>query len=82
MKSAANLWPEEFNVQIDNQYQQVLDAVSESIHTLFLQWIKTIPKVKENSIIIVECVLIIIIIFTHDLITIKNPTLTESYCVI
>ncbi|XP_035232570.1 uncharacterized protein LOC118204346 [Stegodyphus dumicola] len=46
LKTASHMWSRKYDVKIEGYYQEVLDVVRELIHTLFLQWTKTIPKVS------------------------------------
>ncbi|GFT64974.1 dynein heavy chain 2, axonemal [Nephila pilipes] len=41
---ASKIWPRECDVDIADHFQRIMDSNNELIHTLFLQWIKTIPK--------------------------------------
>ncbi|GFR02732.1 dynein heavy chain 2, axonemal, partial [Trichonephila clavata] len=41
---ASKMWPRECDVDVVDHCQRMNDSNNELIHTLFLQWIKTIPK--------------------------------------
>ncbi|KAF8783159.1 Dynein heavy chain 2 like protein [Argiope bruennichi] len=44
LQDASKMWPRECDIDIKTFYERVIDSNNELIHTLFLQWTKTIPK--------------------------------------